>query len=204
MNKFLGENSWNGLPFAVYCLPHFHVREFKCAQQIKYKLKFPYLSMVLVTMIVLSLLLSIARFTMLLFVFQLQDWHGIISSSLGGILLLGSSTLIAITVVIDSELGSRKSPTSHLSGGMRGAIGLSWFMPILYAVTTLLIYTVMGGWPSNWWITVNTFGFALFVIIETLFVILFSLLFYTLVHKLSYLAKKHDKHGILITKRYEI
>lgn len=130
-----------------------------------------------------------------------QDWHGIISSSLGGILLLGSSTLIAITVVIDSELGPRKSPTAHLSGGMRGAIGLSWFMPILYAITTLLIYTVMGGWPSNWWITVNTFGFALFVIIETLFVILFSLLFYTLVHKLSYLAKKHDKHGILITKR---
>lgn len=131
-----------------------------------------------------------------------QDWHGIISSSLGGILLLGTSTLIAITMVIDSELRPRKSPTAHLSGGMRGAIGLSWFMPILYAITTLLIYTVMGEWPLNWWMTVNTIGFALFVIIETLFVILFSLLFYTLVHKLSYLAKKHDKHGILITKRY--
>lgn len=116
--------------------------------------------------------------------------------------MLGTSTLIAITMVInDSELGPRKSPTAHLSGGMRGAIGLSWFMPILYAITTLLIYTIMGEWPSDWWMTVNTIGFALFVIIETLFVILFSLLFYTLVHKLSYLAKKHDKHGILITKR---
>ncbi|XP_055301227.1 uncharacterized protein LOC129567889 [Sitodiplosis mosellana] len=130
-----------------------------------------------------------------------QHWYGVISSTLGGILLLGSSTLIAITMVIDSELGPRKSPTAHLSSGMRGAIGLSWFMPILYAITTLLIYTVMDEWPLNWWMTVNTIGFALFVIIETLFVILFSLLFYTLVHKLSYLAKKHDKHGILITKR---
>ena len=132
---------------------------------------------------------------------SLQHWYGVISSTLGGVLLLGSSTLIAIVMVIDSELGPRKSPTAHLSSGMRGAIGLSWFMPILYAITTLLIYTVMGEWPINWWTTVNTIGFALFVIIETLFVILFSLLFYTLVHKLSYLAKKHDKHGILITKR---
>lgn len=105
-------------------------------------------------------------------------------------------------MVIDSELGPRKSPTAQFSSGMRGAIGLSWFMPILYAVTTLLIYTVMGEWPKNWWMTVNTIGFALFIIIETLFVILFSLLFYTLIHKLSYIAKKHDKHGILISKRY--
>lgn len=124
-----------------------------------------------------------------------------ISSCLGGILLLGSSTLIAITLVIDSELGPRKSPTAHISSGMRGACGLSWFMPILYVVITLLIYTVMGEWPTNWWMTVNTIGFVLFVIIEILFVILFSLLFYTLLHKLQFLAKKHDKHSTSITKR---
>lgn len=141
-------------------------------------------------------------FFLSIFRFYFQDWHGIISSSVGGVLLLGTSTLIAITMVIDSEIGPRKSPImGDRAGGMRGAIGLSWFMPILYAITTLLIYTVMGEWPLNWWMAVNTIGFALFVIIETLFVILFSLLFYTLVHKLSYLAKKHDKHGILITKR---
>lgn len=143
-------------------------------------------------------------YLMYFFLFKFQDWHGVISSSLGGILLLGSSTLIAIAMVIDSELGPRKSPTAHLSSGMRGAIGLSWFMPILYAVTTILIYTVMGDWPVNWWMTVNSIGFALFAIIETLFVILFSLLFYTAVHKHSYLAKKQDKHGILISKRYAI
>lgn len=119
-------------------------------------------------------------------------------------MLLGTSTLIAITLVIDSELEPRKSPTAHLSSGMRGAIGLSWFMPILYAITTLLIYTIMDEWPSNWWMTVNTIGFVLFVIIEILFVILFSLLLYTLLHKLSYLAKKHDKHGISIAKRYVV
>lgn len=136
------------------------------------------------------------------FIVSFQHWYGVISSTLGGFLLLGSSTLIAITMIIDSELGPRKSPAAHLSSGMRGAIGLSWFMPILYAITTLLIYTVMSEWPLNWWMSVNTIGFALFVIIETLFVILFSLLFYTLLHKLNYLAKKHDKHGILLTKRY--
>lgn len=133
---------------------------------------------------------------------KLQDWHGVISSTLGGILLLGSSTLIAITLAIDSELGPRKSPTANLSSGMRGAIGLSWFLPILYIVITLLIYTVMGNWPTEWWLTVNTIGFVLFVIIELLFVILFSLLFYTLMHKLNFLAKKHDKHNSTIAKRY--
>lgn len=142
-------------------------------------------------------------FFLLLFSEKLQDWHGVISSTLGGILLLGSSTLIAITLAIDSELGPRKGPTAaHISSGMRGAIGLSWFLPLLYIVITLLIYTVMGNWPIEWWLTVNTIGFVLFVIIELLFVILFSLLFYTLMHKLNFLAKKHDKYNSTIAKRY--
>lgn len=115
--------------------------------------------------------------------------------------MLGSSTLIAITLAIDSELGRRKNPTANSSSGMRGAIGLSWFLPILYIVITLLIYTVMGNWPTEWWLTVNTIGFVLFVIIELLFVILFSLLFYTLMHKLNFLAKKHEKHNSTIAHR---
>lgn len=137
----------------------------------------------------------------LFFLTKPQDWHGIISSSLGGVMLLGSSTLIAIALVIDAELEPRKSPTAGLSSGMRGAIGLSWFMPALYAILTLLIYTIMGEWPSTWWMTVNTIGFVLFVIIEILFVILFSLLLYTLLHKLHFRAKKHDKHRYLTAKR---
>lgn len=131
----------------------------------------------------------------------MQDWYGLIASSLGGILLLGSSTLIGIALIVDSELGPRKSPTSNLSSGMRGAIGLSWFMPILYTIATPLIYSVIGSWPSYWWLAVNTMDFILFVIIEVLFVILFLLLFCTVLRKLMYLAKKHDKHNVSIRKR---
>lgn len=124
------------------------------------------------------------------------------SSSLGGILLLGTSTLIGIALVIESELGPRNSPAVNLSSGMRGAIGLSWFLPTLYAVTMPLVYTIIGNWPTSWWMTANSIGFILFVIIEILFVILFSLLFFTLTRKLVYLAKKHDKHNASVLKRY--
>lgn len=131
----------------------------------------------------------------------MQDWHGMIASSLGGLLLLGSSTLIGITLIVDSELGPRKSPTANLSSGMRGAIGLSWFMPILYSVTTPLVYSVIGTWPTYWWLAVNTMDFVLFVVIEVLFVILFLLLFCTVLRKLFYLAKKQDKHNASVRKR---
>lgn len=119
--------------------------------------------------------------------------------------MLGTSTLIAVTLAIDSELGPRKSPTAHFPSGirgMRGSIGLSWFIPVLYVVITILIYTIMRNYPNKWWMTYDTIGFVLFVIIEILFVILFSLLFYTLLQKLTFLAKKHDKHSTIITKRY--
>lgn len=131
----------------------------------------------------------------------MQDWHGMIASSLGGLLLLGSSTLIGITLIVDAELGPRKSPTANLSSGMRGAIGLSWFMPILYSVTTPLVYSVIGTWPTYWWLAVNTMDFVLFVVIEVLFVILFLLLFCTVLRKLLYLAKKQDKHNASVRKR---
>lgn len=133
--------------------------------------------------------------------FYFQDWHGIISSSLAGLLLLGSSTLVGITLIVQSELDTRKSPVAHLAGGMRGAIALSWFLPILYAVAGPLVYTVTGRRPANWWLEVQSFGFVLFVIIELLFVILFCLLFFTLFRKLLYLAKKHDKHNATILRR---
>lgn len=133
---------------------------------------------------------------------SVQDWHGIISSSLGGILLLGTSTLIGIVLIIDSEMAPRKSPTANLSSGMlRSAIGLSWFMPTLYAVTTPLVYTIVGNWPIYWWMPVNSVGFILFIVIETLFVIIFSLLFLTLIRKLTYLKNKQDKHKNSVCKR---
>ncbi|KAJ6649728.1 hypothetical protein Bhyg_04967 [Pseudolycoriella hygida] len=130
-----------------------------------------------------------------------NNWHGIISSSLAGLLLLGTSTLIGITLIIQSELDTRKSPKIHLTSGMRGVIGISWLLPILYAVALPLIYTVMGDWPKNWWLDVKSLGFVLFVVIELLFVLLFCLLIFTLFQKLLYLAKKHDKHNASILKR---
>ena len=89
----------------------------------------------------------------------------------------------------------------HFASGMRGAIGLSWFLPVLYTISSPLVYTVIGKKPSHWWLEVKSFGFILFVIIELLFVILFCLLFYTLFQKLLYLAKKHDKHNATILRR---
>lgn len=133
--------------------------------------------------------------------FYFQNWHGIISSTLAGLLLLGTSTLIGITLIIQSELDTGKSPKIHLTSGMRGVIGISWLLPILYAVALPLIYTVMGDWPKNWWLDVKSLGFVLFVVIELLFVLLFCLLIFTLFRKLLYLAKKHDKHNASILKR---
>lgn len=135
-----------------------------------------------------------------LFFFSEQDWHGIIAASLGGILLLGSSTLIGITLIIDSELGPCKS-SSNFSSGMRGAIGLTWFMPVLYTITMPLVYSIVGQWPNFWWLAINTMGYILFIVIELLFVILFLLLFFTALRKLLYLAKKHDKHYATFQQR---
>lgn len=143
----------------------------------------------------------IFRYVILYFLFTRQDWHGIISSSLAGILLLGTSTLVAITLIVQSELDTRKNTVMHMTSGMRGAIGLSWFLPILYGTSSSLIYTSIGNKPINWWLEVKTPGFVLFVIIELLFVILFCLLFFTLFSKLLYLAKKHDKHNTTILTR---
>lgn len=134
-------------------------------------------------------------------ILSFQGWHCLVAACLGGLLLLGSSTLIGITLIVDSELGPWKSPPSGLSSGMRGAIGLSWFMPILYTITTPLVYSIIGQWPSYWWLAINTMDFVLFIVIEILFMMLFLLLFCTTLRKLLYLTKKHDEYHAVFQRR---
>ncbi|KAL1377245.1 hypothetical protein pipiens_016396, partial [Culex pipiens pipiens] len=131
------------------------------------------------------------------------EWFSVVIALLTAFLLLGSSTLVAITVLVTTELGPRKltAATSTLATGISGSIGLSWFLPILCATSTPLVYSVLFESPEHWWHTTDSFGFVLFIVIESLFVILFLLLFLTLMKKLLYLAKKHDKHNTSILRR---
>ncbi|XP_033170328.1 uncharacterized protein LOC117147518 [Drosophila mauritiana] len=160
------------------------------------------------------------------------SWHGIISSSLASLLLLGISTLIAIALAIHTELmpkkylqigskpatptkrrlkreqerererdrerdrdreldslsnitqiraqsplgasagsttittttsssnpGQRRPPPSS-TAGMRGAIGISWLLPLLFAVAAPLICSIIGQWPRHWWLEVLRTGSA--------------------------------------------
>ncbi|XP_062546548.1 uncharacterized protein LOC134212578 [Armigeres subalbatus] len=132
-----------------------------------------------------------------------QEWFSVVIALLTAFLLLSSSTLVAITVLVTTELGPRKltAATSSLATGITGSIGLSWFLPTLCATSTPLVYSVMFETPDHWWHTTDSFGFILFIVIESLFVILFLLLFLTLMKKLLYLAKKHDKHNTSILRR---
>ncbi|XP_041566491.1 uncharacterized protein LOC108141778 isoform X2 [Drosophila elegans] len=140
------------------------------------------------------------------------SWHGIISTSLASLLLLGISTLIAIALAIHTELMPKKylqiggrptTPTkrrlegggererererdreleslsnitqiraqsplgattssivqrrpspSSSAAGMRGAIGISWLLPLLFAVAAPLICSIIGRWPTHWWLEV--------------------------------------------------
>lgn len=135
---------------------------------------------------------------------NLQEWYSFICSALTALLLLGSSTLIAITLVVQSELGPRSAKGSNktnIAAGVRGAIGLSWLFPVLCATCAPLVNNIIGHWSPNWWLDVGTFGFLLFVIVEGLFVILFCLLFVTLMKKLIYLTKKNDKYNDAIWRR---
>ncbi|XP_037959285.1 serine-rich adhesin for platelets [Teleopsis dalmanni] len=167
------------------------------------------------------------------------NWQAIISSSLASLLLLGVSTLIAIALVIHSELvpkkllhstkgvsaaatstnatqltcstanivvsnieqqqqelekrceatsgnvitnitqisnsnrssttGANANNTTHnrtlnhgaavetnLPSGIRGAIGISWLLPLLFAITSPLICSIIGKWPQNWWLEIMT------------------------------------------------
>jgi phosphatidylglycerophosphate synthase len=126
----------------------------------------------------------------------------LISSTLAAVLLLSSSTLVAILLIVQSELGPKRIQfEAHLSNGLRIAVGVSWLLPILCALCTQLVHNILGKAPLEWWLEWQSFGFTLFVIIDTLFVILFIVLFTTLIKKLLYLAKKHDKYNASILRR---
>ncbi|XP_052896491.1 uncharacterized protein LOC128303547 [Anopheles moucheti] len=135
------------------------------------------------------------------------EWYALVMALLSGFLLLSTSTLVAITVLVTTELHgpSRKLiAATNLATGISGSIGLSWFLPILCATSTPLVYNVMVESPSHWWHTADSFGFVLFVVIEALFVVLFVLLFITLIKRLLYLARKHDKHNTSILRRIRL
>ncbi|XP_058056477.1 uncharacterized protein LOC131207861 [Anopheles bellator] len=131
------------------------------------------------------------------------EWYALVMALLSGFLLLGTSTLVAITVLVTTELhGPRKLvAATNLATGITGSIGLSWFLPLLCATSTPLFYNVMLESPAQWWHESGSFGFVLFVIIEALFSALFVLLFLTLIRRLLYLARKHDKHNTSILRR---
>lgn len=130
-----------------------------------------------------------------------QDWHGIISSTLASLMLLGLSSLVAIALVVQSDLVPKKAQMANLSSGIRGAICVSWLLPILFAICSPLIYTIIGKWPLNWWLESGSSGFILFAMVETLFVLLFVMLFGILVKKLLYLVKKYDKQNLSLWRR---
>lgn len=113
---------------------------------------------------------------------------------------------MAIILIIQTELEPRKLQSStkstNLLAGIKGSIGLSWLLPILCAMCTQLVHNIIGEWPKEWWLKLNTFDFVLFIITEMLFVLLFLLLFLTLIKKLLYLARKRDKHSAAIVKRW--
>ncbi|GAB0094506.1 hypothetical protein DMENIID0001_098130 [Sergentomyia squamirostris] len=144
-----------------------------------------------------------ALFTLGLVKLLPKDWSGVISSTLASLLLMGSTTLIAIILIVQYEVGQqlRRVQSVNFSSGLRGAIGLSWLLPILYAMCVPLVHSIVKMWPNNWWQEVGSFGFMLFVGTEILFVILFALLFCTLIRKLMYLSRKSDKHNSSIIRR---
>ncbi|XP_040163581.1 uncharacterized protein LOC120900535 [Anopheles arabiensis] len=135
------------------------------------------------------------------------EWYALVMALLSGFLLLSTSTLVAITVLVTTELHgpSRKLiAATNLATGISGSIGLSWFLPILCATSTPLVYNVMVESPAHWWHASDSFGFVLFVVIEALFVVLFVLLFITLIKRLLYLARKHDKHNTSLLRRIRL
>ncbi|XP_050095110.1 uncharacterized protein LOC126577486 [Anopheles aquasalis] len=152
---------------------------------------------------------SLAMAILVLGLLQLfpPEWYALVMALLSGFLLLSISTLVAITVLVTTELhGPRRKllVATNLATGISGSIGLSWFLPILCATSTPLVYNVMLESPAHWWHAADSFGFILFVIIEALFVALFLLLFLTLIRRLVYLAKKHDKHNASILRRMSL
>ncbi|XP_065356494.1 uncharacterized protein LOC135950898 [Calliphora vicina] len=46
------------------------------------------------------------------------------------------------------------------AAGVRGAIGISWLLPLLFAITSPLICTINGKWPQNWWLEIMSHSMA--------------------------------------------
>lgn len=151
------------------------------------------------------------------------NWYGVINSIIAAILLLGTSTLIGIILVVQSELCSQRflyksssngssSASSNsslssslkmgLSTGLRSAIGLSWLLPILYAVGVPLVHNITKQWPRNWWQEYPGVGFVIFIVADTTIGFIFFMLFLMLVKKIMYLSRKFDKHISFIITRY--
>lgn len=42
--------------------------------------------------------------------------------------------------------------SSNGAAGIRGAIGISWLLPLLFAIAAPLICSIIGKWPRHWWL----------------------------------------------------
>lgn len=54
----------------------------------------------------------------------------------------------------------RFSQTNSSTAGVRGAIGISWLLPLLFAITSPLICTINGKWPQHWWLEIMSHSLA--------------------------------------------
>lgn len=157
------------------------------------------------------------------------DWNWLFGSTFGAVLLLGTSTLIGLVLIIQSDVANHRtvyktasagssssasaasttsissnssaSLASAVSNGLKSAIGLSWLLPILYAIGIPLTYNITRLWPHNWWLEYGTAGFNLFVITEFLLGAIYCFLYFMLVKKFWLLSKKYDKHKSFIMRR---
>ncbi|XP_061389752.1 uncharacterized protein LOC133324946, partial [Musca vetustissima] len=58
------------------------------------------------------------------------------------------------TTTRGSGSGSGGKQMTMAASGVRGAIGISWLLPLLFAITSPLICTINGKWPQNWWLEI--------------------------------------------------
>ncbi|XP_017042772.1 uncharacterized protein LOC108089159 [Drosophila ficusphila] len=52
------------------------------------------------------------------------------------------------------KLRPPQPPSGNATTGMRGAIGISWLLPLLFAVAAPLICSIIGQWPRHWWLEI--------------------------------------------------
>ena len=93
------------------------------------------------------------------------------------------------------------SNLSSTNRGVKSAICLSWLLPILCAMCIPMIHKIKGHRTSEWWLEIASPEFIIFAITESLLVILFLLLFVTLMNHLIYLSRKYQKVNTMLRKR---